>query len=100
MDADQAALRSERLEHAVGEARARHGGERVVARHHRRAARLDELQVHRLGPVRDVDEHAEAVHLLHQRPAAIVDALVVLGLLPALHGCERAVGKGVVAGLR
>ena len=100
MDADQAALRSERLEHAVAEARARHGGERVVARHHRRAARLDQLQVHRLGPVRDVDEHAQAVHLLHKRPAAVVDALVVLGLLPALHRRERAVGEGVEAGLR
>jgi hypothetical protein len=49
---------------------------------HPRAARLDQLQVHGLRAVRDIDEDAELVHPPQQRAPALIDAVVVIGRLP------------------
>ena len=95
MDADQSAFGRQCLQHRIGQANSADGADDVVAGDHRRAARLDQLQVHGLRAMRDVDQDAELVHPPHQRASALIDAVVVIRRLPALCGGERTVGEGI-----
>ena len=66
MDPDEPALRGDRLQDAIGKAHAADGRERLVTRHHRSAACLDNLQVNGFGSVCDVDQYAQAIHRIDQ----------------------------------
>ena len=69
----EAAVRRDSAQHVVGQV-ARHVDERAcgrVRRDHRRVRHLDRVPERLVGDVRDVDQHAESIHLANDLPAEV-----------------------------